>query len=120
MPGRTLAKEYETERWRELLAPGSEKRPEVEILSRDSAGYVLRVKIGEELFTGEQFRKKLGLASADFTIMEMDDTKVITTKGRGHGLGMSQYTANHMAAQGADHREILAEFFPGTELIKTE
>jgi len=36
--------------------------------------------------------------------------------GFGHGVGMSQYGANVMAAGGADHRAILAHYYPGTEL----
>jgi len=112
--------EYPVEEWEDRLGSSGEKWPKVEILERDSAGYVSRVKINEELLTGEQFREKLGLCSADFTIEEIDGVTIITTKGRGHGLGLSQYTAEHMAKEGKDHEEILAVFFPGTELIKTE
>ena len=34
----------------------------------------------------------------------------------GHGLGMSQYTANEMAKEGHDASAILEYFFEGTEL----
>ena len=40
----------------------------------------------------------------------------ITTRGIGHGLGLSQYTANQMAKEGKSMEEILAHFFEGTEL----
>ena len=33
--------------------------------------------------------------------------------GFGHGLGMSQYGANQMAAEGADYREILTHYYTG-------
>src|SRR5687768_14372196 len=36
--------------------------------------------------------------------------------GYGHGVGMSQYGAMGMAAQGWDHRRILAHYYTGTEL----
>lgn len=37
--------------------------------------------------------------------------------GLGHGIGMSQYGANGMAETGMQYDEILASFFPGTEII---
>ena len=40
----------------------------------------------------------------------------ITTTGKGHGLGMSQWTANEMAKEGKDYEEILKFFYEGTEL----
>ena len=38
------------------------------------------------------------------------------TKGVGHGLGLSQHTANEMAKEGKNYKEILAYFFEGTEV----
>jgi len=42
--------------------------------------------------------------------------KPITTKGYGHRVGMSQYGANAMAVAGSTYQEILAHYYPGTEL----
>ena len=44
------------------------------------------------------------------------DSIVITAKGYGHGVGMSQYGANAMAKNGATWREILAYYYPETTL----
>ena len=33
--------------------------------------------------------------------------------GFGHGVGMSQYGANEMAAEGADYKEILTHYYTG-------
>ena len=112
--------EFKEEEWRLLLEDGGEKWPEVEILERDGAGYVRLVRIGEEILTGEQFRQKLGLSSSDFIIEKIENARVVTTNGRGHGLGMSQYTANCMARDGKNHKQILESFFSGTELRKIE
>lgn len=38
------------------------------------------------------------------------------TGQKGHGVGMSQRGAQALAQQGADYREILAHYYPGTEL----
>jgi hypothetical protein len=37
--------------------------------------------------------------------------------GNGHGVGMSQWAAQAMAEAGADYREILGNFYPGTDLV---
>jgi len=39
-----------------------------------------------------------------------------TGEGYGHGVGMCQFGANGMARRGAGFREILARYYPGTEL----
>lgn len=89
---------------------------DVEITGTDTAGYVLNVRVGEETVSGEEFRKTYGLASSSFTVQNYDGKLRITTRGVGHGLGLSQYTADRMAEDGDDYEEILAYFFEGTEL----
>lgn len=86
------------------------------VTSVDSAGYVLTVTVGEETMTGESFRDAYGLASACFELQEFDANTRVTTKGVGHGLGLSQYTANEMAKEGQGYKEILQYFFAGTEV----
>lgn len=87
-----------------------------EVLENDSAGYVLSVKVGEEQVSGEEFRKAYDLDSSCFTLQDYDGKLRITTRGVGHGLGMSQYTADRMAKEGKAYKEILEYFFPGTEI----
>jgi len=41
---------------------------------------------------------------------------VVSGRGYGHGVGMSQYGALGMARAGFPHEEILAYYYPGTEL----
>ena len=87
-----------------------------EIQTMDSAGYVTEVKVGEETCSGESFRDTYGLASGCFELQGFEDQTRVITKGVGHGLGLSQYTANEMAKEGKNHKEILQYFFPGTEI----
>ncbi len=89
-----------------------------EILSYDSAGYVQELRIGETVCTGDQFRDALSLASSAFSLQDSGEELKITTMGNGHGLGLSQWTANEMAKQGKSYEEILQFFFEGTELKK--
>ena len=89
---------------------------DVEILKTDTTGHVLNVRVGEEKVNGEEFRTAYGLASSCFTLQEYEGKLRITTRGVGHGVGMSQNTANEMAKEGKDFQEILTYFYPGTEL----
>lgn len=92
---------------------------DLEILSYESAGYVSQVRIGETFCTGDRFREALGLPSGTFSFSENSEDKGavnITTTGRGHGLGMSLWTARAMAREGSTYEEILTFFFDGTQL----
>jgi len=86
------------------------------IQKSSAAGSVLSVQVGSETLSGQAVRDAFGLRSACFTA-EWDGTSfVFTVKGHGHGVGMSQYGANAMAEAGSSYREILAHYYPGTEL----
>lgn len=87
-----------------------------QIVSSDSAGYVMEVKIGEESCSGDSFRDTYDLPSSCFELQEFDGKTRVVTKGVGHGLGMSQYTANEMAKEGRTYQQILQYFFAGTEI----
>ncbi len=87
-----------------------------QITAQDSAGYVTGVKVGEETLNGEAFRDTHGLLSSCFELQEFEGKMRVTTKGIGHGLGMSQNTANEMAKEGKKYNEILQYFYEGTEL----
>lgn len=89
---------------------------DAEITAQDTAGYVLNVRVGQENISGEEFRNTYQLASGCFTLQRYNGEIRITTRGIGHGLGMSQYTANHMAKDGKTYEEILEYFFEGTEI----
>lgn len=86
------------------------------VLTTDSAGYVLEVQVGGETISGESFRDTYELASSAFELQEFDGKTRVITRGVGHGLGLSQYTANEMAKEGKTHEEILQYFFEGTEI----
>lgn len=86
------------------------------VASEDAAGYALTVAVGEQTMTGEQFRDTYGLASSCFELQEFEANTRAITKGVGHGLGLSQYTANEMAKEGQGYKEILQYFFVGTEV----
>ena len=74
------------------------------------------MEIGGTNFTGTQVRKLLGLRSTAFVITAAGERITVTTKGFGHRVGMSQYGADAMAVQGADHETILLYYYQGAVL----
>ena len=89
---------------------------DAEVVKKDSAGYVVEVKVGEMVQSGEKFREEYGLASSSFDLQSFSEVTRVITKGIGHGLGLSQYSANEMAKEGKSYQEILQFFYEGTEL----
>lgn len=71
-------------------------------------------------FKGTELRSLLGLRSTNFTIDVDGNTVVVTTKGFGHRVGMSQYGADAMAVQGYTYDQILAHYYQGTTLQRWE
>lgn len=88
----------------------------LEILSRDSSGRVLEVEVGNQTFTGVEFRNLLGLRSSDFDFTIENGNVIITTRGYGHGVGLSQYGTNGMAKAGYSFRDILKHYYTGVEI----
>ena len=66
--------------------------------------------------SGEEFRKNYNLASSCFSVHEYEGKIRITTRGVGHGIGLSQNTANKMAEKGESAEEILKYFYEGCEI----
>ena len=79
----------------------------------DSAGSVETVEAGGVTVKGTQVRSALGLRSACFDWEVQNGKLVFYVTGYGHGVGLSQYGANQMAADGADYQEILTHYYTG-------
>lgn len=90
----------------------------ISILSYTDGGNIKEININGNNFSGKKVRELLGLRSADFDIGISDNNANITTRGYGHGVGMSQYGANGMANAGYSYKDILAHYYPGTTLTK--
>ena len=79
----------------------------------DDAGSVSTVTVGGVTVKGSQLRSILGLRSACFEWEVQDGKLVFFVTGFGHGVGLSQYGANQMAADGADYLEIVTHYYTG-------
>lgn len=89
---------------------------QISILSRNSSNRVDSIMIGDKMFSGKDFRTILGLRSTDFNISITDNLVNITTRGYGHGVGMSQYGANGMALDGYNYKQILSYYYRGVTI----
>jgi stage II sporulation protein D len=86
------------------------------VIERTAGQRVAKVEINGKILTGKTVREKLDLKSTDFTWTVKGNNIIIKTKGYGHGVGMSQYGANGMAAAGKNYQEIVKHYYQGVEI----
>ena len=86
---------------------------------RDKSGYVQSLMADENILEGTAFASGMGIASPAFSMQKLDDRMRFLSKGKGHGLGFSQYGGDALAKEGKTWQEILHIYFPLME-IETE
>ena len=85
-------------------------------VKRTEGGGVEEMIIGGCVFKGTELRRLFGLNSTNFTLEEKGKQLVFSVYGYGHRVGMSQYGANAMAADGCTWEEIVAHYYEGVEI----
>lgn len=85
---------------------------------KSSTNHIESITINDNLYSGIKVRQLLELRSTDFDIVINNEDIKITTRGYGHGVGMSQYGANEMAKKGYSYEEILKYYYHNTEITK--
>jgi len=80
-------------------------------ITKDESNRVKEITINSKKFSGIDVRKKLSLRSTDFNIEINNNQILITTKGYGHGVGMSQYGANYLASINYSYKDILNYYY---------
>ncbi|MDM5231729.1 stage II sporulation protein D [Lysinibacillus pakistanensis] len=88
----------------------------------NDSGRVERLQLGKNVWSGREVRTLLQIPSTDFKISYDTNTgKVqVSTKGYGHGVGMSQYGAEAMASEGKTANEILHYYYQDIEIKKID
>ena len=112
------SKDISLQEFYEKLGLPYSKVLKIEDVNRSSSNRVTSLKINGTLFSGRDVYYKLGLRSSDFSLEQVGSNVVVSTKGYGHGVGMSQYGALGMAKKGYSYQEILAHYYVGTTLVK--
>lgn len=91
----------------------------IEIISRDESNRISRIKFNDKEYSGVEIRNLLGLRSADFDFNISDEGVNFTTRGYGHGVGMSQYGANEMSNAGYSYDGILNHYYTNVQIVKS-
>lgn len=89
----------------------------IQILEYTDGNRIKKIKIGNIELSGVEVRTILGLKSANFEIKVNEDNVIISVKGYGHGVGMSQTGADSMGKQGSNFEEIIKHFYTGVEIV---
>lgn len=110
-------KEFTKEEFYEKLNIPYNKELNIEI-NRNNTNSINTIDINGNTMKGTDFRYELNLRSTNLEIEEANNNIVITSKGFGHGVGLSQYGAQQLALKGYKYDEILKHYYQGTEFKK--
>ena len=84
-----------------------------------SGGYINKIVVGGKTTTGKNVRSMFSLRSACFEVSYSGGNFTFTTKGYGHGVGMSQWGAHFYAdKEGWDYKQILSHYYKGIAFAK--
>jgi len=96
---------------------------DIKVLSRNSSGRADIVgvtdSLGLEKITANKFRLAVGpnlIRSANFTVNIKGGMAVFIGRGWGHGVGMCQWGACYLAAQGVKAEDILKFYYPSADI----
>lgn len=105
--------------------PGVGKILDLQVMQRSAGQRVEKIKVrgllGTVVWSGQEFRRRLGvkwLKSSLFSVQRLPEGFLISGRGYGHGVGMSQLGAKAMAKTGKSAREILEFYYPYAGLRK--
>ena len=93
---------------------------------RNSTGRVRTLELksasGDSInISAKDFRAILGpdvIRSTNFSILIDAEHVIFSGKGWGHGVGLCQWGALGMSRKGYNYKEILAFYYPGSEIVK--
>ncbi len=86
------------------------------VTEKTKGGRIKNITIGGKSFSGNEIRSIFSLPSSDFEINKKGNEITFTTKGLGHGVGMSQFGANSLAKRGKSFSEILLHYYKGCKI----
>jgi stage II sporulation protein D len=96
----------------------------VKVVERTPTGRAARVELAaggrKVTLSGTDLRQRLGwsrLRSLAFEVEPVREGFAFDGRGSGHGAGLCQWGAAGFAREGKGYREILAHYYPGTEIV---
>ena len=126
-PGDTISPDFDSQvsvscrKIREIFSIDSQVKDSelIDIFTLSDSSFIKEIPTGTKTASAGDIASKLGLKSPYFTAEYKEGNYIFSVKGYGHGLGMSQYSADYMARQGSTYDEILAHFYKGTTLVNS-
>lgn len=97
--------------------PADQLRGQIQTVAKDDSGYLLQIQIGARTYTGDEVQAALGMPSTYFSLEVGEGKVTAVVRGRGHGYGLSQDGADHMAHSGWKWEDILYYYFKNIDLI---
>lgn len=85
-------------------------------ITRSDVGGIKTISIGGITIKGTQFRTMYDLRSTNIALSEENGNITMSVTGFGHGVGMSQYGANHLASLGMNYKDILKTYYSGVDI----
>ena len=92
--------------------------PKLTISEQSEHGTALSLRAGDTIVKADTFAEKLSLPSQHIDLTRTENGWDIGCMGCGHLVGMSQYGANSMAAEGMTFEQILLHYYSGCVLVK--
>lgn len=83
----------------------------LQILSKDSSGYIEKMQIGGCEFQGIEIANALQMSSSCMSFEEYEGKVRVMSRGIGHGYGMSQWGASKMGEEGKSWEDILQYYY---------
>lgn len=90
---------------------------QIKVLEYSHTDRIKKIKIGDQVLTGEELRNVYDLNSTNVKFTFSDNNVVMDVTGYGHGVGMSQFGAEGMAEHGSSYEDILKHYYKNTAIM---
>ncbi len=80
-------------------------------------GFVKKLSVDGNIYTGEEAMERFGLSSTNFYVEEIEGGIRFICLGKGNCLGISQYGANYMALNGSSVEDIIKYYYKDVSLV---
>ena len=111
-------KELTVNQFARLLNVNKDDLDKVSIDAITDGKRIKRIKVGEKVISGKDFKHLLNLKSEDNTIIINPHNIKIISRGYGNNLGLSQFGANELGKSDCNYIQILKYYFPLCQLKK--
>lgn len=90
----------------------------ISYIKRTSTGRNIKLMINNNIYNASDLMQIFNIKSTFFDITKNNNMIKISSKGYGHGVGMSQYGAQAMALQKYKYNQILYHYYKNTKIKK--